>query len=66
MGVITPRSIVRAQTTASMPPLAPSVWPRLLLVLEIASRFAWPPNTRFTALVSATSPSGVLVPWALM
>ena len=51
---------------APMPPLAPSVWPSWLFVLEIISRFAWSPKTRFTAPVSALSPSGVLVPWALM
>ena len=49
-----------------MPPLAPKVCPNWLLVLEIASRLAWAPNTLFTASVSALSPKGVLVPWALM
>ena len=30
------------------------------------SRRAWGPNTPFTAAVSAASPAGVDVPWALM
>ena len=45
---------------------APSRWPSWLLVELIASFFAWSPKVVLTALVSAMSPSGVLVPWALM
>jgi hypothetical protein len=42
------------------------VWPVTLLVLDIASVCAAGPKTAFTAVTSARSPSGVLVPWALM
>ena len=38
----------------------------MLLVLEILSLLAWSPKTVLMAFVSALSPSGVLVPWALM
>ena len=37
VGAMTPRAIVSAQTTNSMPPLAPSVCPNWLFVLAHAS-----------------------------
>ena len=50
---------------SSTPPEAPSRWPIMLLVLLMASLRAWSPKTFLMALVSAASPSSVLVPWAL-
>ena len=58
--------MARAEAISSTPPEAPSGWPSWLLVLEIWSRRACGPKTCFMARVSARSPSGVLVPWALM
>ena len=49
-----------------MPPAAPSRCPVIDLVELIASFAACSPKQRFTATVSAMSPSGVDVPWALM
>ena len=54
------------RATSSTPPLAPSRWPSWLLVLEMLTLWAWSPKTVLMAIVSALSPSGVLVPWALM
>jgi hypothetical protein len=51
-----------AENTASTPPAAPSRWPVIDLVELTASFLAWSPKARFTAVVSATSPSGVDVP----
>jgi CheY-like chemotaxis protein len=51
---------------ASAPPDAPSKCPIMLLVLDTASLYACGPNTLLRAIVSALSPSSVLVPWALM
>ena len=66
VGGSTPVWIARAEMISSTPPEAPSRWPSWLLVLEIWSLAGWGPKTFFMALVSARSPSGVLVPWALM
>src|SRR5207245_11107406 len=55
-----------AQTAASTAPAAPSMWPVIDLVDPKTSLRACAPNTAFTAAVSAASPWGVDVPWALM
>ena len=55
-----------AQMIASIAPAAPNVWPVTDFVDETASLYAWSPKTSLIALVSAASPSGVDVPWALM
>src|SRR5438105_4978348 len=65
VGWTTPCLIDSAVAINSTPPLAPSRWPIMLLVLLIASLRAWSPKTVLIASVSASSPSGVLVPWAL-
>src|SRR5947208_860321 len=54
------------QAISSTPPDAPSRWPTMLLVLLIATRRAASPSAVLIARVSASSPNGVLVPWALM
>ena len=51
---------------ASMPPAAPSVWPVIDLVDDIASFLAWSPNTFLTAIVSFLSLRSAEVPCALM
>jgi hypothetical protein len=51
---------------ASAPPAAPSMWPVMDLVELTAIRYARSPRARLTARVSAASPAGVEVPWALM
>ena len=66
VGGITRRSIALADSTNSMPPLAPNECPSWLLVLEMLTDLASAPNTCLIASVSALSPKGVLVPWALM
>ena len=58
--------MVRTVAMISTPPEAPSRWPIMLLVLLMASLRAWSPKTCLIAFVSASSPSSVLVPWALM
>jgi hypothetical protein len=55
-----------ALKTASTPPAAPSRWPVIDLVELTATFGARAPSKRLIALVSATSPSGVDVPCALM
>src|SRR4051794_14862414 len=60
------RWTARGEMPASPPPLAPRRWPSWLLVELMVSFFAWSPKVFLTALVSARSPRGVLVPWALM
>ena len=56
-----------AVNAPSTPPAAPSKCPVMLLVeLTMSPFFAQSPNTAFIALVSAMSPTGVEVPWALM
>ena len=53
-------------TTASIAPAAPSVWPIIDLV-ELTGRVAArSPNTVLIARVSIGSLAGVAVPWALM
>lgn len=51
---------------ASTAPAAPNRWPVIDLVELIDSAWACSPNTLFTAAISAMSPAGVEVPWALM
>ena len=51
---------------ASIAPAAPKQWPVTDFVEETASLYAWSPKTSLIARVSAASPSGVEVPWALM
>src|SRR5437867_3211632 len=55
---MTPCLIAIAVAMSSTPPLAPSRWPIMLLVLLIASLRAWSPKTRLIATVSATSQLG--------
>src|SRR4029077_787044 len=66
VGGMTPVWTTRAQTPASNAPAAPSRWPVIDLVEPKTSFLARSPNTAFTAAVSAASPCGVEVPWALM
>ena len=66
VGGITPSRIASRQKISSTPPLAPSRWPNWLFVLEMLTLQAWSWKTVLMAMVSAASPSGVLVPWALM
>ena len=58
--------IASAVMPASSPPAAPSRWPVIDLVDEIASFAACSPNSRLIASVSSLSLNGVEVPWALM
>ena len=51
---------------ASIAPAAPNVWPIIDFVDDTARLYAWSPKAALIALVSAASPSGVPVPWALM
>ena len=53
-------------TTNSTPPEAPSRCPSWLFVLETDTSFACELKTVLMAVVSALSPKGVLVPWALI
>src|SRR6266699_1513084 len=66
VGGMIPVWTTRAQTPASKAPAAPSKWPVIDLVEPKMSFLARSPNTAFTAAVSAASPCGVEVPWALM
>src|SRR5580704_3750041 len=66
VGGIIPRSMARIQNADSMAPAAPRVCPVIDLVELTAIRAACSPNTCLIACVSATSPCGVEVPWALM
>ena len=58
--------LVEKPLCASMAEVAPSACPSMDLVEETSSRSACSPKTARIARVSATSPSGVEVPWALM
>ncbi len=51
----------RTVNTDSMPPAPPSRWPVIDLVLLTTIWRAWSPKASLMALVSFTSPSGVLV-----
>jgi len=51
---------------ASIAPAAPKQWPIIDFVEETASSYAWSPKTSLIAFVSAASPRGVEVQWALM
>ena len=51
--------------TNSSAPAAPSAWPTMDLVDEIASLPACGPNASCSALVSVSSLAAVPVPWAL-
>jgi len=66
VGGIVPCFSTRVHTANSSAPAAPSRCPVIDLVDPKISCFAWGPNTVFTAAVSAPSPCGVDVPWALM
>ncbi len=66
VGCTTPCIIISTVAIISTAPDAPSKCPIMLFVLEIASLCAWPRKTSLIARVSASSPSGVPVPWALM
>ena len=66
VGGRTPSTIAFTVATVSMAPAPPSVCPVTLLVLDIASFDACAPKSDLTAMTSALSPSGVLVPCALM
>src|SRR6266853_1696979 len=66
VGGMIPIWTTRAQMPASNAPAAPSRWPVIDLVEPKTSLRARSPNTAFTAAVSAASPCGVEVPWALM
>ena len=50
----------------STPPLPPSRWPSMLLLLETGVLYAHSPRAVLIAAVSASSFAWVLVPWALM
>src|SRR5437879_4402388 len=66
VGGTTPVWTTSAHSAASKAPAAPSRWPVIDLVEPKISLRACGPNTVFTAAVSAESPCGVDVPWALM
>src|SRR5262249_20236384 len=66
VGGMTPWCSTRVQTANSSAPAAPSRCPVIDFVDPKISFFACGPNTVFTAAVSAPSPCGVDVPWALM
>jgi len=66
VGGMMPLLRVMTQAISSTAAVAPSMWPRQLLVELMASLGAWVPNTVRIAVVSATSLSSVPVPWALM
>ena len=53
------------QASASTAAAAVSKWPVMLLVELTGIRPSESPNTPFSTLASATSPTGVLVAWAL-
>ena len=63
---MTPSWSASTHIIASIAPAAPKQWPVIDFVDETASSYAWSPKTSLIALVSARSPSGVDVPWALM
>src|SRR3989441_7422030 len=66
VGGTTPVWTTSAHTAASTAPAAPSMCPVIDLVDPKISLRACAPNTAFTAAVSAASPCGVDVPWALI
>src|SRR3989442_7814510 len=66
VGGMTPVWTTSAHSAASKAPAAPRRWPVIDLVEPKISLRACGPNTVFTAAVSAESPWGVDVPWALM
>src|SRR5256885_8185212 len=66
VGGMTPVWTTSAHNAASKAPAAPRRWPGIDLVEPKISVRACGPNTVFTAAVSAESPCGVDVPWALM
>ena len=67
VGGIMPSCRAKAQTMASMAPVAPNMWPVMLLVeLMRAARAASSPRAILKPAVSQASLSLVEVPWALM
>src|SRR5207245_11519677 len=66
VGGMMPVWTTRAQRPASKAPAAPSRWPVIDLVEPKMTWRARSPNTACAAAVSAASPCGVDVPWALM
>ena len=64
---MTPRSMVSIEKIASSAPEPPRQWPIIDLVEETATLRAFSsPRASLMARVSAMSPGGVEVPWALM
>jgi hypothetical protein len=66
VGGMTPVCSAIAENTASTPPAAPSRCPVIDLVELTITLYAASPSAALIAMVSARSPAGVEVPWALM
>src|SRR5262249_30738815 len=65
VGGTAPLLMAARQASASAAAAAVSRWPVMLLVELTGTRRAWSPSTAFSTRDSDTSPTGVLVAWAL-